>query len=56
MVLSAESRETLRRWLPMIVVLVCVWLAARALRRSFWTVFGFAWMFCWTWKTMPFRH
>lgn len=54
MILSAQSREILQRWWPMIAVLLCLWLAARRLRDGFWTMFGMFWMIYWTSKTMPF--
>lgn len=43
--LSAGQRETLEKYLPLLLVVVVAWLAARSLRKSFWTLFGLYWAF-----------
>lgn len=45
--LSVEHRETLRRWLPVLLAALGAWLLWRGLKKSFWTVFGLAWAFWW---------
>ncbi len=54
MTLSNEARETLRRWLPMLLVAVGAWVVWRTLKQSFWTVFGLAWVIGWSgaWRWM----
>lgn len=48
MILSAEQHETLHRWLPTILVVAGIWLAARGISKLFWMAFGLAWAFHWT--------
>ena len=43
--LSASQRETLEKYLPLMLVALVVWLAARGMRRMFWTAFGLFWAF-----------
>jgi hypothetical protein len=43
--LSPAQRETLDRYLPVLLVALLVWLAARSLRKVFWTGFAFFWAF-----------
>jgi hypothetical protein len=45
--LSTEHRETLGRWMPLVLAVLAGWLLWRALKRSFWTAFGLAWAFWW---------
>jgi hypothetical protein len=40
---SAGQRETLDKYLPVIIVALLVWLAARGLRKVFWMGFAFFW-------------
>jgi len=43
--LSQSQRETLEKYLPLVVVALLAWFAARCLRRMFWTAFGLFWAF-----------
>lgn len=43
--LSAAQRETLEKYLPLILIVALVWLATRGLRRMFWTTFALFWVF-----------
>lgn len=43
--LSSSQRETLDRYLPVIIVALIVWFAARGFRKMFWTAFAFFWAF-----------
>ena len=43
--LSPAQRDTLDRYLPVLLVALVVWLAARGLRKLFWTGFAFFWAF-----------
>jgi hypothetical protein len=43
--LSPTQRETLDKYLPVVIVALLVWFAARGLRRMFWTAFGLFWAF-----------
>ena len=43
--LSSAQRETLDKYLPLIVVAILVWFAARGVRKMFWTAFGLFWAF-----------
>jgi hypothetical protein len=43
--LSSSQRETLDKYLPLIIAALIVWLAARGMRRIFWTAFGLFWAF-----------
>ncbi|MBN8482481.1 MAG: hypothetical protein J0L88_12935 [Xanthomonadales bacterium] len=45
--LSVEHRELLRRGMPLLLAGIGAWLLLRALKRSFWVVFGLAWAFWW---------
>ena len=42
---SSSQRETLGRWLPLVVVAVLAWFALRSMRRLFWLAFGLFWAF-----------
>jgi len=42
---SASQRETLDKYLPVVIAALLVWLAARGLRKVFWTGFGLFWAF-----------
>lgn len=42
---SSVPRETLEKWLPLVVVAVLVWFVARGLKKMFWTAFGLFWAF-----------
>jgi hypothetical protein len=37
------------RYVPMLVALAVVWLCARGLKKSFWTLFGMYWVVRWIW-------
>ncbi|WP_395681107.1 hypothetical protein [Dokdonella sp.] len=41
--LSAGQRETLEKYLPLLLIVAVGWLAARGLRKSFWSLFGMFW-------------
>ena len=43
--LSPAQRETLDKYVPVLLVALLVWLAARGLRKVFWTGFAFFWAF-----------
>ena len=43
--LSSAQRETRDKYLPLVIVAFIVWLAARGLRKVFWTAFGLFWAF-----------
>lgn len=43
--LSDAQRDTLGKWLPLALVAILVWFAARGLRKMFWTAFGLFWAF-----------
>ena len=43
--LSSSQRETLDKYLPLVIVAFIVWFAARGLRKMFWTAFGLFWAF-----------
>lgn len=45
--LSIDHRETLRRWMPMLLAALGAWLLLRGARRVLWTAFGMAWVFWW---------
>lgn len=45
MVLSAAHRELFQRWLPVMLIVLCLVLAVRGLSRMFWSAFGLFWMF-----------
>ena len=42
---SQGQRETLDKYLPLILVALIVWLATRGMRKMFWTAFGLFWAF-----------
>ena len=41
--LSTSQRETLEKYLPLLLAVGVGWLAARGLKRSFWSLFGMLW-------------
>lgn len=43
--LSQSQRDTLEKYLPLVVVALLAWFAARSLKRLFWTAFGLFWAF-----------
>jgi len=43
--LSQGQREALDKYLPLVLVALVVWLAARGMRKMFWTAFGLFWAF-----------
>lgn len=47
MVLSAEQRETMQKWLPVILAIVGIWWLARGMKNMFWTAFGLFWAYHW---------
>jgi hypothetical protein len=42
-------RSDWSRYVPMLVALAVVWLCARGLKKSFWTLFGMYWAVRWMW-------
>jgi len=42
---TGPKRETLEKYLPVIIAIVVAWLLARGLKKMFWTVFGLFWAF-----------
>ncbi len=42
---SQSQRETLEKYLPLVIVALLVWFVARGMRRMFWTAFGLFWAF-----------
>jgi hypothetical protein len=42
---TAPQRETLEKYLPVILAIAVAWLLARGLRKMFWTAFGLYWAF-----------
>jgi len=51
--LRSPSRETLEKYLPIVLAILAAWLLARGLKKMFWTAFGLFWAFAWM---HPFRH
>ena len=43
--LSSAQRETLDKYMPLLIVAFVVWFAARGFRKMFWTAFGLFWAF-----------
>ena len=43
--LSASQRETLEKYLPLVLVAILVWFAARGFRKMFWMAFAMFWAF-----------
>lgn len=43
--LSATQRETLEKYLPIVLAVGVAWLAARGLKKSLWSLFGLYWAF-----------
>lgn len=41
--LSATQRETLEKYLPLLLAVGIGWLAARGLRKTLWSLFGMFW-------------
>ena len=42
---TVPQRETLEKYLPLILAVAVAWLLARGLRKMFWTAFGLFWAF-----------
>jgi hypothetical protein len=42
---TAPQRETLEKYLPVILAIAVAWLLARGLRKMFWSAFGLFWAF-----------
>ena len=42
---SVPQRETLEKYLPVILAIAVAWLLARGLRKMFWTSFALFWAF-----------
>jgi hypothetical protein len=43
--LSAPQRETLEKYLPVLLAIAVAWLLARGMKKMFWTAFGLFWAF-----------
>ncbi len=43
--LPATQRETLEKYLPVVLAIGVAWLAARGLKKSLWSLFGMYWAF-----------
>jgi hypothetical protein len=43
--LSSDQRSTLEKYLPLVIVAILAWFAARCLKRMFWVAFGLFWAF-----------
>ena len=43
--LSSAQRETLDKYLPLLLVAFIAWIAARCFRKMFWIAFGLFWAF-----------
>lgn len=41
--LSASQRQTLEKYLPLLLAVGIGWLAARGLKKTFWSLFGMFW-------------
>jgi len=41
--LSTSQRETLEKYLPLLLAVGIAWLAALGLRKTFWSLFGMFW-------------
>jgi hypothetical protein len=41
--LSNNQRELLEKYLPLLIALGVGWLAARGIKKTFWTLFGMFW-------------
>ncbi len=41
--------DALSRYLPMLLAFALVWLCARGLKKSFWTLVGMYWAVRWLW-------
>jgi hypothetical protein len=54
--LTLDQRETLRRWLPVLLMVALAWLAAGGGRKVFGMLFGIAWVMVWTGGRFPFWH
>lgn len=50
------KRETLEKYLPVIIAIAVAWLLARGLRKSFWTLFGLSWAFYGSGASRLFWH
>jgi len=46
---TLPHRDAWSRYLPVLVALGVVWLCARGLKKSFWTLFGMYWAVRWLW-------
>ncbi len=47
MVLSSEQRETMQKWLPLILAILGIWWVARGIRSALRIAFGFFWVWFW---------
>ncbi len=52
--LSFQQRETLRRWLPTLLLIAGVWLLTRGIKRLLWAAFGLGWVMLWSGGRLPF--
>ena len=43
--LSQNQRDMLEKYLPLVVVALLAWFAARCFKRMLWTAFGLFWAF-----------
>ena len=46
--LSIDQRETLQRWLPLVLAIGGAWLLLRGIRKLSGLLFGLAWVFAWS--------
>jgi len=44
---TAPQRETLEKYLPVILAIAAAWLLARGLKKMFWASFGLYWAVQW---------
>ncbi|MEO5559901.1 MAG: hypothetical protein ABIO49_08715 [Dokdonella sp.] len=46
--LSTPQRETLEKYMPVLLAIGVAWLLARGLKKLFWMAFGLFWAFHWS--------
>ncbi len=44
---ASPSRDTLEKYLPVLMAIAIAWLCARGLKKMFWIAFGLFWAFHW---------
>lgn len=45
--IASPSRDTLEKYLPVLMAIAIAWLCARGLKKMFWIAFGLFWAFHW---------